>query len=170
MLLEPLGLDFFSVFAALYRGAACGVVHHEPRSLRKCAPRSRSRDTGARSNDPVCDLGGLLFELVVRCRDRKGELELRVPALEAALSVEELRHAGQRPYVRFDLVGVLRLRLDVESLAAQVLADPAAGRLRHAVERLLEAGRDGVDREIGSTRLNSSHGSISYAVFCLKKK
>src|SRR5207245_4577104 len=32
------------------------------------------------------------------------------------------------------------------------------------------AGRlcDGVDRK--STRLNSSHGSISYAVFCLKKK
>src|SRR2546422_4335007 len=28
--------------------------------------------------------------------------------------------------------------------------------------------RDGVDRK--STRLNSSHGYISYAVFCLKKK
>src|SRR3712207_8737874 len=26
------------------------------------------------------------------------------------------------------------------------------------------------DREIGSTRLNSSHANISYAVFCLKKK
>src|SRR5438128_9348297 len=32
---------------------------------------------------------------------------------------------------------------------------------------LTERG-DGVDRK--STRLNSSHGSISYAVFCLKKK
>src|SRR5438128_7949964 len=31
-------------------------------------------------------------------------------------------------------------------------------------ERLVDAG----DRK--STRLNSSHGSISYAVFCLKKK
>src|SRR2546422_11695049 len=29
-------------------------------------------------------------------------------------------------------------------------------------------GRDGPDRK--STRLNSSHGYISYAVFCLKKK
>src|SRR2546422_5868077 len=29
-------------------------------------------------------------------------------------------------------------------------------------------GRDDVDRK--STRLNSSHGYISYAVFCLKKK
>src|SRR5207248_8162839 len=30
------------------------------------------------------------------------------------------------------------------------------------------AGRDGADRK--STRLNSSHRTISYAVFCLKKK
>src|SRR5438067_9970402 len=33
---------------------------------------------------------------------------------------------------------------------------------------LLDAGDDGGDRK--STRLNSSHVSISYAVFCLKKK
>src|SRR5690348_18059160 len=32
----------------------------------------------------------------------------------------------------------------------------------------MEAGADGLDRK--STRLNSSHPSISYAVFCLKKK
>src|SRR2546422_5935313 len=32
----------------------------------------------------------------------------------------------------------------------------------------VEAARDGEDRK--STRLNSSHGYISYAVFCLKKK
>src|SRR2546427_8073941 len=31
-----------------------------------------------------------------------------------------------------------------------------------------EGGRDGEDRK--STRLNSSHSQISYAVFCLKKK
>src|SRR4051812_49621384 len=33
----------------------------------------------------------------------------------------------------------------------------------------VEAGRD-IDRDRKSTRLNSSHMSISYAVFCLKKK
>src|SRR2546429_6105930 len=33
---------------------------------------------------------------------------------------------------------------------------------------LLFIGNDAVDRK--STRLNSSHGYISYAVFCLKKK
>src|SRR3712207_8015321 len=30
--------------------------------------------------------------------------------------------------------------------------------------------RDEVDRDRKSTRLNSSHANISYAVFCLKKK
>src|SRR3712207_7047764 len=38
----------------------------------------------------------------------------------------------------------------------------------------LVISRDGVDRYAGtdrkSTRLNSSHANISYAVFCLKKK
>src|SRR5687768_18573039 len=34
--------------------------------------------------------------------------------------------------------------------------------------RLLEMAAAGADRK--STRLNSSHGYISYAVFCLKKK
>src|SRR3989475_12327072 len=32
------------------------------------------------------------------------------------------------------------------------------------------AHRDGADRDRKSTRLNSSHSQISYAVFCLKKK
>src|SRR2546422_1251423 len=35
-------------------------------------------------------------------------------------------------------------------------------------ERPADRSRPGVDRK--STRLNSSHGYISYAVFCLKKK
>src|SRR3712207_7469467 len=43
--------------------------------------------------------------------------------------------------------------------------DPVA----HAVEHR-EPGDPGVDRDRKSTRLNSSHANISYAVFCLKKK
>src|SRR5256886_17132484 len=37
-----------------------------------------------------------------------------------------------------------------------------------AQQRAIELGRVHVDRK--STRLNSSHSQISYAVFCLKKK
>src|SRR5690606_41690585 len=40
--------------------------------------------------------------------------------------------------------------------------------LEHAGRVVLRVERDGEDRK--STRLNSSHVKISYAVFCLKKK
>src|SRR2546429_5910160 len=40
--------------------------------------------------------------------------------------------------------------------------------LRESLAKLKSIPRDALDRK--STRLNSSHGYISYAVFCLKKK
>src|SRR2546429_5359833 len=40
--------------------------------------------------------------------------------------------------------------------------------LPHAREKRLELA--GIEQDRKSTRLNSSHGYISYAVFCLKKK
>src|SRR5206468_10710456 len=42
------------------------------------------------------------------------------------------------------------------------------GHLQRRCQRLLETAVGGADRK--STRLNSSHDQISYAVFCLKKK
>src|SRR3712207_7135051 len=76
------------------------------------------------------------------------------------------------------------------SLAVQLLAArPADVEAREAVaDRLVDAHRDPADRvhhageaaeadlhvvvhaDRKSTRLNSSHANISYAVFCLKKK
>src|SRR5947209_11930923 len=38
------------------------------------------------------------------------------------------------------------------------------------VNAIMEAGRTGPEGDRKSTRLNSSHANISYAVFCLKKK
>src|SRR5690554_7753687 len=40
----------------------------------------------------------------------------------------------------------------------------------HVAASCLLTGRNGVSRDRKSTRLNSSHVRISYAVFCLKKK
>src|SRR3989442_9665321 len=55
---------------------------------------------------------------------------------------------------------------DVDAeLAQQLPAHRPAGHAGHGFPRGL---RGGVDRK--STRLNSSHVRISYAVFCLKKK
>src|SRR2546422_4986212 len=64
---------------------------------------------------------------------------------------------------RLIVVGVFRDLLE-ELLADQVVQ--AAGPV--PVPLAIPLRRDGRDRK--STRLNSSHGYISYAVFCLKKK
>src|SRR5438445_7350113 len=45
---------------------------------------------------------------------------------------------------------------------------PGAGRRLWVAEERAALGRNQRDRK--STRLNSSHANISYAVFCLKKK
>src|SRR3712207_7233792 len=58
-----------------------------------------------------------------------------------------------------------------EGLGADLVIDAvgAEATRRMAVEELLRpGGRVVLDRK--STRLNSSHANISYAVFCLKKK
>src|SRR5438309_8410350 len=52
---------------------------------------------------------------------------------------------------------------------------PAVALLQHSAHKILAAKVDramavGFVRDRKSTRLNSSHSSISYAVFCLKKK
>src|SRR5207245_8933186 len=57
----------------------------------------------------------------------------------------------------------VRSDVGVDDATREIRADHVA----HAAERGV-VRMDGRDRK--STRLNSSHGSISYAVFCLKKK
>src|SRR3712207_7031975 len=62
-------------------------------------------------------------------------------------------------------------QLDV--LQAEHRARPQVHRrvLGHGAQLLVELQRDlGPSRDRKSTRLNSSHANISYAVFCLKKK
>src|SRR2546422_5154268 len=51
-----------------------------------------------------------------------------------------------------------------------LLLDLRAALRRHPQLRVLEDVRGGDRADRKSTRLNSSHGYISYAVFCLKKK
>src|SRR5438094_4849662 len=54
------------------------------------------------------------------------------------------------------------------AVGVQVRNRVPAGELRRHKRVLGRHERDGADRK--STRLNSSHRTISYAVFCLKKK
>src|SRR5688572_31868010 len=57
----------------------------------------------------------------------------------------------------------------VEEHDASVLVEHADERLRGLHESLGERIAE-LERDRKSTRLNSSHSQISYAVFCLKKK
>src|SRR2546430_11611210 len=50
------------------------------------------------------------------------------------------------------------------------LRHPCGGRVPHFHERKHHHCRSQAFRDRKSTRLNSSHSQISYAVFCLKKK
>src|SRR5207245_9427488 len=65
----------------------------------------------------------------------------------------------------FPYTTLFRSGLLPDPLAVQPLPDLGA-----QVRREGEDQRGGGGRDRKSTRLNSSHGSISYAVFCLKKK
>src|SRR3989449_5132870 len=60
-------------------------------------------------------------------------------------------------------LGVARQRIRLGPRAAARLRDVRARRAAEGADRV-------VRRDRKSTRLNSSHGYISYAVFCLKKK
>src|SRR3712207_7411248 len=67
------------------------------------------------------------------------------------------------------LVGADGLSSRVRALAG--LDGPAASVRRHGLRQHFQVDRAPEGVEIGkSTRLNSSHANISYAVFCLKKK
>src|SRR3712207_6924287 len=64
---------------------------------------------------------------------------------------------------------VFRLMVGLAATGVErVLMMPAASGLYGSLERNLHANAANEDRK--STRLNSSHANISYAVFCLKKK
>src|SRR5690625_6599319 len=82
------------------------------------------------------------------------------------LSQDEARKLSH-PYVGTEhiLLGLIR---EGEGVAARVLhnLDVSLNKARQQVLQLL--GNNESDRK--STRLNSSHVAISYAVFCLKKK
>src|SRR3712207_7979004 len=66
--------------------------------------------------------------------------------------------------VRSDLVALARVRIERVVLDLEDIGVP------DELERTIELMVRALPRDRKSTRLNSSHANISYAVFCLKKK
>src|SRR5689334_23906812 len=95
-------------------------------------------------------------------KDRKGNFRrLWIQRINAAA------RANGMTYNRFiQGLRVAGVEVDRRMLAELAVADEAA--FSALVEVAKKALPDASDRK--STRLNSSHSSISYAVFCLKKK
>src|SRR2546428_11895787 len=75
----------------------------------------------------------------------------------------ELPGGSDRPPTRLVVGPALLLAEEVARLQVREQMDQA-----HLAPRALDLADRGPDRK--STRLNSSHDQISYAVFCLKKK
>src|SRR3712207_7212807 len=83
-------------------------------------------------------------------------------------SVDRAAMLGHDP---LEALGARRLQ-EHESLGDDVVGEPHAP-VRRAQDRLqqrLPALERDAEEDRKSTRLNSSHANISYAVFCLKKK
>src|SRR3712207_7742166 len=89
-----------------------------------------------------------LFPYTTLFRSGLGEL--------VAVGLAADRHDHRRDAVLVELQRVLQPRLE--------------DRRRHAVVLRRPQHHDRVGGDRKSTRLNSSHANISYAVFCLKKK
>src|SRR3712207_5268920 len=64
---------------------------------------------------------------------------------------------------------VAQLEQEAES-GSLVGGEALSGRLAELLAEIARTGDDHIDLDRKSTRLNSSHANISYAVFCLKKK
>src|SRR5438445_4498765 len=90
-----------------------------------------------------------------------GEAQRRTFAV-AVRSVEPARVDPRTARVRFTIVATHAALVDVK------LSAVGAGPPRSLVQSTMDGVREITDRK--STRLNSSHANISYAVFCLKKK
>src|SRR2546422_11509445 len=71
-----------------------------------------------------------------------------------------------------EVVGIEAIASALRGLGLRIHEEPELSALRGVRERHVVSGveRDPVALDRKSTRLNSSHGYISYAVFCLKKK
>src|SRR5689334_23511101 len=94
---------------------------------------------------------------------------IRRPPRSTLFPYTTLFRSGDEPQRRRQIAGDRERRAGRGELGG---AQPAPGQQRRGLAIVAQAttDRDDLVEDRKSTRLNSSHSSISYAVFCLKKK
>src|SRR5207245_2628623 len=140
----------------------------------------RSLGTGASRADQARQVARILHRLAVEADDDVRGLDSRLVGRAALLDGVDQRAArtlqpeGGRKVARHLLDHHADAAARDAALVAQLLLDVERHVDRDRERQAHEAAGAAVDLRIDadrkSTRLNSSHGSISYAVFCLKKK
>src|SRR5699024_12070580 len=117
----------------------------------------------AGSSGPGMELGSSIGEMIYTAQpDKDRSIEFYAKFKELAAG------KGRNPDHVKIIPGILPILGDTEA-EAQELADEL-GRYDHLENGRTQVGADLRMEDRKSTRLNSSHVSISYAVFCLKKK
>src|SRR5687768_17985490 len=122
---------------------------------------------------------------------RVGKNPVPVPAnVEVILSPSEVSVKGPLGTLRHNLVSDIAIERDGETLLVKASndskqANAMSGTTRALLANMVKGVTSGFEKKLTlvgvgyraqaardrkSTRLNSSHGYISYAVFCLKKK
>src|SRR2546427_940067 len=79
------------------------------------------------------------------------------------------RSAGRVTFMFYPIVGIAD-QVSAKKLKVLAVGTPRPHADFPAVPTLEQSGLPGFEEDRKSTRLNSSHSQISYAVFCLKKK
>src|SRR3712207_8721259 len=101
---------------------------------------------------------------------RKAAIDIGDLAGDAVGQIREQESRGIADIFDGDVAAQRRVGLhEVEDLA-EVLDAGRRQRLDRTGRNAVHAHALGAERDRKSTRLNSSHANISYAVFCLKKK
>src|SRR3712207_9565990 len=161
-------------YTTLFRSLA---LEHVRERLQRAVARAGDRPAAAAVVEQRVD--GLLQHALLVVDDdlRRAEVEQPLEAVvavdDAAVEVVEVRR-GEPAAVELDHRAQLR-RDDRDGLEDHLLG--AVARAAERVDDLQALDRAGLllalrrlDLDRKSTRLNSSHANISYAVFCLKKK
>src|SRR5207245_10067826 len=102
---------------------------------------------------------------------RQTTTQLDTLTLHAALPISFARsesHEDNKQRKRAKRGPVLKSGAQADAAIVQHSQQRNQAESDHEVRQVHRPAHDSIDRK--STRLNSSHGSISYAVFCLKQK